>query len=53
MIIYRLSYGLHRGRWVLEVDGVIFDSASNLAILSKLYPTARVSDQYTGEKSTA
>lgn len=53
MIIYRLAHGPHRGRWVLEVDGVIYDKASNLATLRELYPSARVSAQYNCENRTA
>lgn len=46
MIIYRLSRGLQRGRWALEIDGVIWDMASSLATLRQRYPTAHVSIQY-------
>lgn len=46
MIIYRLSHGLHRGRWVLEVDGIIWDTDSRLATLRQRYPSAHLSMQY-------
>lgn len=53
MIIYRLAYGPQRGRWVLEVDGVVYDKASALATLRELYPSARVSLAHQPEEASA